>query len=118
MHVCVTMQDRSGASDTPQFHHAYESPSEEEERLGALFNQLDTNGDGRIDARDLSEGLKRLSLPQVPGGAEVGTRATRNRGLQGENTGTRVLLGAGDHEGQGTMEGQVDTSGRGTLTRD
>lgn len=60
-----------GKNDQPHYHHAYESPIEEEERLGSLFNQLDSNGDGRIDAHDLSEGLKRLSLPQVPGYAEV-----------------------------------------------
>lgn len=74
MHVGVTMQGKNGASDTPLYHHAYESPSEEEERLGSLFNQLDQNGDGRIDARDLSEGLKRLNFPEVPGGAEVGQK--------------------------------------------
>lgn len=52
-------------------HHAYEFPSDEEDRLGDLFKQLDVNGDGRIDVHDLSEGLKKLNIPQVPGYAEV-----------------------------------------------
>lgn len=65
------MQDKGHESDHPFYHHAYEAPSEEEERLGSLFHQLDVNGDGRIDVRDLSEGLKRLSLPQMPGAAEL-----------------------------------------------
>lgn len=66
------MQGKGQESDKPFYHHAYEAPSEEEERLGSLFHQLDVNGDGRIDVRDLSEALKRLSRPQVPGAAEVG----------------------------------------------
>ncbi|XP_047473599.1 calcium-binding mitochondrial carrier protein SCaMC-1-B-like [Penaeus chinensis] len=52
-------------------HHAYEFPSDEENRLGNLFKQLDVNGDGRIDVHDLSEGLKKLNIPQVPGYAEL-----------------------------------------------
>ncbi|XP_042858342.1 calcium-binding mitochondrial carrier protein SCaMC-3-like isoform X1 [Penaeus japonicus] len=52
-------------------HHAYEFPSDEEDRLGDLFKQLDVNGDGRIDVHDLSEGLKKLNIPQVPGYAEL-----------------------------------------------
>lgn len=74
------MPDKKGVGDKPHYHHAYESPSEEEERLGSLFNQLDVNGDGRIDARDLSEGLKRLKLPEVPGGAEVRPAGGRAQG--------------------------------------
>ncbi|KAK3882417.1 hypothetical protein Pcinc_013191 [Petrolisthes cinctipes] len=57
------MQGNNGVSSGPQLHHAYEHPIEEEERLGALFNKLDRDGDGRINIHDLSEGLKKLNLP-------------------------------------------------------
>lgn len=91
MHVRVKMQDRNGVVDRPFYHHAYESPSEEEERLGSLFNQLDANGDGRIDARDLSEGLKRLNLPQVPGGAEVRPAGGQGTGRRGKAAGVTLM---------------------------
>ncbi|MCL4123889.1 UNVERIFIED_CONTAM: hypothetical protein GTU68_043960 [Idotea baltica] len=54
----------------PRPHHVYELPDESEERLERLFNQLDSNGDGRIDVNDLTEGLKRLNIPFKPGDAE------------------------------------------------
>ena len=41
------------------------------EKLGELFKQLDSNGDGRIDVHDLSDGLKKLNIPQIPGSAQV-----------------------------------------------
>lgn len=65
------MHGKKGNQPGVQFHHAYEATSDEEERLGALFNQLDADGDGRIDVHDLSEGLKKLNVPFVPGSAEV-----------------------------------------------
>ncbi|XP_071522196.1 mitochondrial adenyl nucleotide antiporter SLC25A23 isoform X3 [Panulirus ornatus] len=65
------MQDNKGGYSSPHIHHVYEAPSDEEERLGSLFNQLDLDGDGRIDVNDLSEGLKKLNVPQVPGYAEM-----------------------------------------------
>lgn len=65
------MQGDNDGYSSPHIHHVYESPSDEEARLGALFNQLDTDGDGRIDIHDLSEGLKKLNFPQAPGFAEV-----------------------------------------------
>lgn len=52
-------------------HHVYELPDESEERLERLFNQLDSNSDGRIDVSDLTKGLKRLNIPFKPGDAEV-----------------------------------------------
>ncbi|XP_068208611.1 mitochondrial adenyl nucleotide antiporter SLC25A24-like [Palaemon carinicauda] len=64
------MMGGGNTRSTPYSHHAYESPSEVEDRLGNLFRQLDENGDGRIDIHDLSEGLKKLKVPQIPGTAE------------------------------------------------
>ncbi|CAL4136826.1 unnamed protein product, partial [Meganyctiphanes norvegica] len=47
------------------------SPFDEDEtRLEALFDSLDRDGNGRIDVDDLSEGLKKLSIPQIPGQSE------------------------------------------------
>lgn len=44
--------------------HVHEHLSaEEEERLSDLFNRLDINNDGRIDVKDLSEGLHKLNVP-------------------------------------------------------
>ncbi|XP_045623014.1 mitochondrial adenyl nucleotide antiporter SLC25A23 isoform X1 [Procambarus clarkii] len=65
------MPGNKGVPASPRIHHVYETPSEEKERLGALFSKLDTNGDGRIDVNDLSEGLTKLNVPQVPGYAEL-----------------------------------------------
>ncbi|XP_071947833.1 mitochondrial adenyl nucleotide antiporter SLC25A24-like [Antedon mediterranea] len=43
---------------------------EEEERYSKLFSQLDTDGDGRIDVDDLTTGLHRMGIHQMPGHAE------------------------------------------------
>ena len=45
----------------------------DEEGFSELFHKLDINKDGRIDVEELSEGLKRLGIAQVPGQAEVPT---------------------------------------------
>ena len=43
----------------------------DEDRIAKLFNDLDTNQDGKIDITELSEGLKRLGVKHIPGSAEV-----------------------------------------------
>ncbi|KAG8231093.1 hypothetical protein J437_LFUL011061 [Ladona fulva] len=43
-------------------HYLHELPSEEEERLGKLFKQLDIDGNGRIDIHDLSVALKEFGV--------------------------------------------------------
>ncbi|XP_018022019.1 calcium-binding mitochondrial carrier protein SCaMC-1 isoform X3 [Hyalella azteca] len=60
----------SHTSGTPISHKAYELSTEDEDRLGDLFQKLDTNGDGKIDVGDLSKGLKMLNLPYFPGHME------------------------------------------------
>lgn len=42
-----------------------ELPQEDEERLEKLFNQLDRDGNGRIDIHDLSEALREFGLSSV-----------------------------------------------------
>ncbi|XP_057289624.1 mitochondrial adenyl nucleotide antiporter SLC25A24-B-like [Hydractinia symbiolongicarpus] len=43
----------------------------DEKRISDLFQKLDTNRDGRIDATELSEGIKKLGFHYSPGQAEV-----------------------------------------------
>lgn len=53
-------------------NHNHTLTPEQEEHYSELFDQLDVDGDGRIDAKDLKEGLIRMGVPQVPGHAQVG----------------------------------------------
>ena len=48
----------------PTPHYSYELPSDEEDRLSELFEQLDVNGDGRIDIRELSQSLHMHGVPE------------------------------------------------------
>jgi len=48
----------------PPPHYSYELPSDEEDRLSELFEQLDVNGDGRIDIRELSLSLHMHGVPE------------------------------------------------------
>lgn len=50
----------------------FEGYNFDEEGFSNLFHQLDANKDGRISVDELSEGLKRLGISQVPGQAQVG----------------------------------------------
>ena len=43
----------------------------DEDRIARLFNDLDANKDGKIDVKELSEGLKKLGVKHIPGSAEV-----------------------------------------------
>lgn len=43
-------------------HYVHELPLADEERLEKLFNQLDRNGNGKIDVHDLSAALKEFGL--------------------------------------------------------
>ncbi|XP_071821145.1 calcium-binding mitochondrial carrier protein SCaMC-2-like isoform X2 [Apostichopus japonicus] len=51
-------------------NHNHTLTPEQEEHYSELFDQLDVDGDGRIDAKDLKEGLIRMGVPQVPGHAQ------------------------------------------------
>lgn len=55
----------SGTSGTmrPMGHYQYKLPMEEEERLERLFRQLDVTKNGRVDVRDLTEGLRQMGIP-------------------------------------------------------
>jgi len=59
----------SGAGSTRS--SANSEDAADELRLEELFRKLDVNGDGRIDIHDLSEALRRLKVPQLPGHAQV-----------------------------------------------
>lgn len=50
---------------------SFEGYKFDKEGFSKLFHQLDSNKDGRIDVEELSEGLKRLGLDQIPGEAHV-----------------------------------------------
>ena len=43
----------------------------EKEKIEELFRQLDSNKDGRVDVKELTEGLSRLGVPTIPGQAQV-----------------------------------------------
>ena len=49
----------------------FEGYNFDEEGFSKLFHDLDVNNDGRIDAKELSEGLCRLGINHVPGQAQV-----------------------------------------------
>ena len=53
-------------SRTPQ-----QPPSMDPEKVKELFQQFDVNKDGRVDVKELTEGLSRLGVPTIPGQAEV-----------------------------------------------
>ena len=37
------------------------------EKVKGLFQQLDANGDGCVDVKELTEGLSRMGVPTIPG---------------------------------------------------
>lgn len=43
-------------------HYLHELPLEDEERLGKIFNNLDLDGNGKIDIHDLSVALKEFGV--------------------------------------------------------
>lgn len=47
--------------------------AEDEKRFAQLFEQLDHNRDGKLDLKELKEGIKRLGLPSTSGTAQVGS---------------------------------------------
>lgn len=49
----------------------YTFNKDDEKRIAELFKEMDINKDGRIDVKELSEGLKRLGIHHVPDQAEV-----------------------------------------------
>lgn len=55
-------------ADVKHGHHVM--TPEQEEHYSKLFAQLDVDGDGRIDAKDLKEGLARMGVHQVPDHAQ------------------------------------------------
>eukprot|EP00112_Aurelia_sp_Birch-Aquarium-sp1_P016038 Seg36.2 transcript_id=Seg36.2/GoldUCD/mRNA.D3Y31 product="Calcium-binding mitochondrial carrier protein SCaMC-2" protein_id=Seg36.2/GoldUCD/D3Y31 len=42
----------------------------DKDRVAKLFNDLDANKDGKIDVKELSDGLKKLGVKHIPGSAE------------------------------------------------
>lgn len=43
-------------------HYLHELPAQEEERLSKIFNQLDHDGNGKIDVHDLSNALHKVGV--------------------------------------------------------
>ena len=41
-------------------------PSLDPEKVKELFQQLDANGDGSVDVKELREGLRRMGVPTIP----------------------------------------------------
>lgn len=64
-HNPSTLQQFLGGSTTTHAQLPSELPQEDEERLEKLFNQLDRDGNGRIDVHDLSEALREFGLSSV-----------------------------------------------------
>lgn len=64
-HNPSTLQQFLGGSTSPHAQLPSELPQEDEERLEKLFNQLDRDGNGRIDVHDLSEALREFGLSSV-----------------------------------------------------
>lgn len=50
------------SSDNRPVHYLHELPHSDEERLEKLFNQLDRDGNGKIDIHDLSAALKQFGF--------------------------------------------------------
>ena len=48
-----------------------QAPTLNHEKVEELFKQLDTNKDGRVDVKELTEGLGKLGVPTIPGQAQV-----------------------------------------------
>ena len=46
-------------------------PTLNNEKIEELFRQLDSNKDGRVDVKELTEGLGKLGVPTIPGQAQV-----------------------------------------------
>ncbi|CAG0914729.1 unnamed protein product [Notodromas monacha] len=53
----------------PPAHYRYKLPTEDEERLERLFRELDISNDGRIDVKDLTQGLQRKGIILRPSDA-------------------------------------------------
>lgn len=46
-------------------------PTLNNDKIEELFRQLDMNKDGRVDVKELTEGLSKLGVPTIPGQAQV-----------------------------------------------
>ena len=57
------MEDKQPISRQP--------PTLNNDKIEELFRQLDTNKDGRVDVKELTEGLSKLEVPTIPGQAQV-----------------------------------------------
>ena len=53
--------------------------AEDEKRFAQLFEQLDRNRDGKLDLKELKEGIERLGLPSTSGTAQVSSTGAPHR---------------------------------------
>ena len=64
-----------GGTSSSLDHHSksklFEGYEFDKEGFEKLFHELDVNKDGRIGVDELSDGLKRLGIHQIPGQAQV-----------------------------------------------